>query len=124
MSDGIREVLRRQTFSEKKKKKLEKRPNVPRVTLWLCVRGEMVDSVSFENDEILTLKWLHVRQKSSRVSPRSYVRSEGLTKVGHEADNHDSQKNEKNWRLSLFSRYFDNAAADQLIKQNPRPHPR
>jgi hypothetical protein len=77
-----------------------------------------VDSVSFENDEIFNVKseaaaWT---PKSSRVSPRSYVRSEGLTKVCHEADNGDIQKNQKKLTPFFPSKYFDNAAADQLIK--------
>jgi hypothetical protein len=60
-----------------------------------------VNSVSFENDEIFNVKSEVVAWTSrlSRVLPRSYMRSEGLTKVGHEADNYDIQKNEKNGRL-------------------------
>lgn len=78
---------------QEKKKKTQ---NVTRVSLGFGVRGEWVDSVSFGNDEIFNVNsevaaWT---SKSSRVSPRSYMRCEGLTKVGHEADNRDIQKNQ------------------------------
>jgi len=43
------------------------------------------------------------------------MRCEGLTKVGHEADNRDIQKNQKNGRFFSLQT-FDNAAEDQLIK--------
>ncbi len=56
--------------------------------------------MSFENDAIFNVKSEVVActLASSRDLPRSYVRSEGLTKVGHEADNRDIQKNQKNER--------------------------
>lgn len=76
----------------KKRRKLEKRPNVPRVTLWLCVRGEMVDSVSFVNDEIFNVKvrssctyvksrheFPHVRTCVARVLRRSATRQITMT---------------------------------------------
>jgi hypothetical protein len=115
---AIREVLRRPPSPRKKKKKTQ---NVTRSPFGFGVRGEWVDSVS-GNDEIFNVNsevaaWT---SKSSRVSPRSYMRCEGLTKVGHEADNCDIQKNQKK---NAF-KYFDNAAADQLISNIPPQHPR
>lgn len=61
--------------------------------------------MSFENDEIFNVKSEVVAwtSKLSRVSPYSYMRSEGLTKVGHEADNRDIQKNEKKSDVFFFS---------------------
>src|SRR5713226_6492413 len=98
----------------REKEETEKKTNMPRVSLWpLCPRLKRVDSVSFENDEIFSVK-SEVAACTSKSHEFCLVhtwRSEGLTKLGHEADNRDTM------RIEVFFSpdTFDNAAG-QLIK--------
>ena len=48
VSDGVREVSR--LIGTKIKQIAEKRPSIPGVSFGFCVRGERVDSVSFEKE--------------------------------------------------------------------------
>lgn len=115
--------LLREKKKEENRKKTECIEGLP---LALVSAVKRVDSVSFENDEIFNVKsdvvaWT---SKLPRVSPRSYMRSEGLTKVGHEADNRDIQKNEKNGRL--FSPFNTLITPPQINRSSniPPQHPR